>query len=145
MTKSPQRNWSVRGTAIALGLSLLAVGMSIPAHAQESPRCHRNGTQTEMNICASEAYQKANTQMWQLYQKKMDYLRSDYSRARLKEAQRLWMQYRDASCLYENGLEQDAGTMWKQRQLDCMTDHTKRRSGILKSYVSCTKDEDCPI
>lgn len=141
----------LRASAVSLlffGAFGLAVSASLPARAdddQDGPRCRRHGSQTEETICASQAYQKANTAMWTLYQRKLDYLRSDYSRARLREAQRLWMQYLNASCLYENGLEQDAGSDWKERQLNCLTDHTKRRSAVLRSYVNCTKDETCPI
>src|SRR5687768_14251820 len=77
--------------------------------ARKSP-CRDNETQAGANACARYEYEKADAEMNRVYGKLMAELAGfdNKSREKLRQAQLLWLQYRDANCeseasIYEGG------------------------------------------
>ena len=96
-----------------------------------------------MNICAYQSYKKADDQLNRLYQTKMAALHENSSKQRLKDAQKAWIAFRDASCVYEIGPREESGSIWPLLQNGCLEAFTTRRVSELKTYVACTED-GCP-
>jgi uncharacterized protein YecT (DUF1311 family) len=125
---------------------LMLVHASPPNEAAEAKRlrseCVEAGNQSELNACATADYYEADLEMNELYKTQLDRLH-DPARLRLRDAQRAWVKFRDAACLYEAGLADESGSIWPMDQNLCMTTHTKQRIEDLKSYVACTQN-GCP-
>jgi uncharacterized protein YecT (DUF1311 family) len=125
---------------------LMLVHAATPNEAMEAKRlrgeCVEAGNQGEMNACATADFYEADLEMNELYKTQL-YRLHDQAAARLRDAQRAWVKFRDAACLYEAGLESESGSIWPMDQNRCMTTHTKQRIEDLKSYVACTQN-GCP-
>lgn len=103
------------------------VGAAVFAHAGDEgdPEQSCNGSTYEMVDCL-----KAKTAQWDkrlnaAYRKALDNAQSDKQRAQLRAAQRLWIQYRDANCLY---YDLGDGTIARIEAGECMRSMTEARA-----------------
>jgi uncharacterized protein YecT (DUF1311 family) len=128
------------GTALGLVLALL---LSAAAQAQEQPDCNDPQTQTDMTICAGQAFDAADKKLNEVYQQAIDvakqmdgYLEGDLKGAEktLREAQRAWIPYRQKAC-EAYGFLARGGTLEPMLIAECMTDITQKRIAELEAFV----------
>ncbi len=81
----------------------------------------REGNQLEMNHCDSERFKQADAELNHLYKEQIAKLKNPENIARLRNAQRAWVSFRDKVCLYEEGLSEEHGSAWSSSQSACMT------------------------
>jgi len=114
--------------------------------AQPQVDCENAMTQTDMNICSWQSYQRADAELnaaWSRASqraKEMDRNAAEYdgatdAHARLLAAQRAWLTFRDAHCLAENGERENGGTIWPLLQNGCLEALTEARTAQLRQYV----------
>ena len=70
------------------------------ADEQEEDPCPGARTQQDLNLCASQAFQKADAELNKLYQQLMKDAGAA-EKAKLRAAQVAWLKFRDAHCEYE--------------------------------------------
>jgi len=98
---------------------------------QAEQDCTAPVTQTDMNICAFQDYQRADARLNAAYKKRvatLDKVQLD----RLRTAQRAWITFRDAQCRYEAGVY-EGGSMAPLVHSSCLTKLTEQRTKDLIS------------
>lgn len=105
--------------------------------AEPQVDCAHAMTQTDMNICAFKDLQAADRALNATWKQAAAKARSEGAQqfARLLDAQRKWLAFRDAQCLAENGLREESGTIWPLVQNTCMQRLTEARTDQLREYV----------
>ena len=96
----------------ALVLMLAPGSLSGQTNEKTKQSCKEANTQLEMNQCSAAGFHKADSELNMLYASARKKLAAADS-AKLQEAQRAWLKYRDANCdaetsLYEGGSIQPA-------------------------------------
>jgi uncharacterized protein YecT (DUF1311 family) len=124
--------------------SLLAVGMATRGIASptsaatnlqlaQRPNCNNPQTQSEMNICASIAYQNADRKLNQVYRQLLPKL-SASRKQKLISAQQAWIKFRDSSCEFERSAY-EGGSIAPMIYGFCLADVTEQRSKDLQRYL----------
>lgn len=124
--------------------SLLAVGMATRGIASptsaatnlqlaQRPNCNNPQTQSEMNICASIAYQNADRKLNQVYRQLLPKL-SAARKQKLISAQQAWIKFRDSSCEFERSAY-EGGSMAPMIYGFCLVDVTEQRTKDLQRYL----------
>jgi len=124
--------------------SLLAVGMATRGIASptsaatnlqlaQRPNCNNPQTQSEMNICASIAYQNADRKLNQVYRQLLPKL-SAARKQKLISAQQAWIKFRDSSCEFERSAY-EGGSMAPMIYGFCLADVTEQRTKDLQRYL----------
>jgi uncharacterized protein YecT (DUF1311 family) len=124
--------------------SLLAVAMATPSIASpasgttnlqlaQNPNCNNPQTQSEMNICASIAYQNADRKLNQVYRQLLPKL-SAARKQKLIAAQQAWIKFRDSSCEFERSAY-EGGSMAPMIYGFCLADVTEQRTKDLRRYL----------
>jgi uncharacterized protein YecT (DUF1311 family) len=124
--------------------SLLAVGMATPSIASpasgttnlqlaQNPNCNNPQTQSEMNICASIAYQNADRKLNQVYRQLLPKL-SAARKQKLITAQQAWIKFRDSSCEFERSAY-EGGSMAPMIYGFCLAAVTEQRTKDLRRYL----------
>jgi len=124
--------------------SLLAVGMATRGIASptsaatnlqlaQRPNCNNPQTQSEMNICASIAYQNADRKLNQVYRQLLPKL-SASRKQKLISAQQAWIKFRDSSCEFERSAY-EGGSMAPMIYSFCLADVTEQRTKDLQRYL----------
>ena len=124
--------------------SLLAVGMATRGIASptsaatnlqlaQRPNCNNPQTQSEMNICASIAYQNADRKLNQVYRQLLPKL-SASRKQKLISAQQAWIKFRDSSCEFETSAY-EGGSMAPMIYGFCLADVTEQRTKDLRRYL----------
>lgn len=101
------------------------------------------GMQTEMNACAAARFEHADDELNVLYRRQIDRLRKASTKARLRQAQRAWIAFRDKSCVYQTGPQEKSGSIWPLEHFACMERETKQRALDMKQYLACQQTA-CP-
>ena len=122
-------------------ISCLALAAVLPLTAYAAQECDAN--QSVMNQCAGNELAKADADLNRYYKEQMAYLQNTTQQQAFKEAQRKWIAFRDADCLYQVGKAEDSGSIWPLLQAKCQAEHTRLRAQQLKAFVQC-RSEDCP-
>jgi len=112
--------------------------LGLAAGVQAADDC--DASQAAMNACAGKAFKQADDDLNKYYKAQMDYLKTPASKEALKDAQRKWLAFRDADCLYRNGKPTDGGSLWPMLDLQCKAELTQQRAAQLKAYTEC-RDE----
>ncbi|MDX7901349.1 lysozyme inhibitor LprI family protein [Aeromonas media] len=99
--------------------------------AQAEQDCTAPVTQTDMNICAFQDYQRADARLNAAYKKRVATL-DKAQLDRLRTAQRAWITFRDAQCRYEAGVY-EGGSMAPLVHSSCLTKLTEQRTKDLIS------------
>lgn len=124
--------------------SLLAVGMATRGIASptsaatnlqlaQRPNCNNPQTQSEMNICASIAYQNADRKLNQVYRQLLPKL-SASRKQKLISAQQAWIKFRDSSCEFERSAY-EGGSLAPMIYGFCLADVTEQRTKDLQRYL----------
>ena len=124
--------------------SLLAVGMATPSIAgptsaatnlqlAQRPNCNNPQTQSEMNICASIAYQNADRKLNQVYRQLLPKL-SAARKQKLITAQQAWIKFRDSSCEFERSAY-EGGSLAPMIYGFCLANVTEQRTKDLQRYL----------
>jgi uncharacterized protein YecT (DUF1311 family) len=124
--------------------SLLAVGMATPSIAgptsaatnlqlAQRPNCNNPQTQSEMNICASIAYQNADRKLNQVYRQLLPKL-SAARKQKLITAQQAWIKFRDSSCEFERSAY-EGGSLAPMIYGFCLANVTEQRAKDLRRYL----------
>jgi uncharacterized protein YecT (DUF1311 family) len=91
-------------------------------------------TQLELNEKASTDYKKADIQLNIQYKKLLNLLGDSKDKERLRQAQRSWIQYRDAHCtLAESAYE--GGSLQPLIYFNAMKELTEQRVLTIKSLI----------
>ncbi|CAO5017583.1 Lysozyme inhibitor LprI-like N-terminal domain-containing protein [Microcystis aeruginosa] len=124
--------------------SLFAVGMTTPGIASptsgatnlqlaQRPNCNNPQTQSQMNICASIAYQNADRKLNQVYQQLLPKL-SAARKQKLIAAQQAWIKFRDSSCEFERSAY-EGGSIAPMIYSNCLANVTEQRTKDLRRYL----------
>ena len=124
--------------------SLFAVGMATPSIASptfaatnlqlaQRPNCNNPQTQSEMNICASIAYQNADRKLNQVYRQLLPRL-SAARKQKLITAQQAWIKFRDSSCEFERSAY-EGGSLAPMIYGFCLANVTEQRTKDLQRYL----------
>lgn len=124
--------------------SLLAVAMATPSIASpasgttnlqlaQNPNCNNPQTQSEMNICASIAYQNADRKLNQVYRQLLPKL-SAARKQKLITAQQAWIKFRDSSCEFERSAY-EGGSIAPMIYGFCLANVTEQRTKDLRRYL----------
>jgi uncharacterized protein YecT (DUF1311 family) len=124
--------------------SLLAVGMATRGIASptsaatnlqlaQRPNCNNPQTQSEMNICASIAYQNADRKLNQVYRQLLPKL-SASRKQKLISAQQAWIKFRDSSCEFERSAY-EGGSLAPMIYGFCLANVTEQRTKDLQRYL----------
>lgn len=96
-----------------------------------------------MNVCAAQERAQADQRLNRLY---VDYKKrlTQAQAQQLKQAQLAWIQFRDASCVFESsGVE--GGSAHPMVHLGCLTAKTQDRIKALEALSACEEgDLSCP-
>ena len=106
--------------------------------------CDNATSQTEMNMCSADQYDKADKKLNQTWQTALKRA-TPQQRDLLKKAQKNWIALRDADCAFiGSGSEQGSAQPMVINQ--CMTDKTNEREAWLSSLLQCGEgDLSCPF
>src|ERR1700750_479269 len=91
---------------ILIACAFTVVALPQKQVARKSPCGEGNGTQAEANACARSKYKQADAEMNRVYEQLISELAGgdETGQQKLKQAQSLWLQYRDANCESEAAL-----------------------------------------
>ena len=127
-------------------ISLLAVmcSLSVDSLAQEKRvgevPCGQAGTQAEANACSRRDYEKSDAEMNKVYAKLMAELAEYKGRdqEKLRRAQTLWLQYRDANCESESSIYL-GGSIRPAVYNSCLASVTQERTRRLAQFLDVTR------
>lgn len=113
------------------------------ALADDEIECNPDGTQMEINACASDDLQKADDELNAVYREAMAFARSEDAKtdpqsddesavAILKKAQREWIRKRDRKCGEPTA---DGGSMQSTEIASCRAELTQQRTEELRSLL----------
>ncbi|MCP9229492.1 lysozyme inhibitor LprI family protein [Mesorhizobium sp. LMG 17147] len=125
----------MRRILVSACLVVLAAGSV--AHAQE---CDRNDdSQQMMNICADADYKSADAKLNKAYQ---DLIGGSDAKASklLQTAQRAWIAFRDAECLY-SAADSEGGSIYPMLISECLTRLTDDRTKQLTADSTCAEGD----
>ena len=124
-------------------LFLAALAFCGPAMAQDKVDCVNAMTQADMNFCAAQDYEKADTELNAIWKKArasaeaMDAEFEEPTKGAVKAllaGQRGWIAYRDGQCeLY--GWEAHGGSMEPMLVSGCLAELTRVRTKELTEFV----------
>ncbi|WP_416222423.1 lysozyme inhibitor LprI family protein [Sphingomonas sp. CD22] len=98
--------------------------------ASSKAACWQQGTTAAISACFAASSKEADRSLNQLYGRVMSVL-DPGDQQKLRNAQRLWVRYRDASCNAERSLW-DGGTGGNPAYLACLDDVTRHRLDYLQ-------------
>lgn len=122
----------------------LFLGLGISSALAED--CSNPQTQTDMTICAVDAYNKTDAELNATYKEITARLKSDPDTAKLLvAAEKAWMAFRDAECTFANSQTVD-GSIHPMLVAQCRDGLTRKRVDDLKAYLNCQEgDLSCPV
>lgn len=130
-----------RSTAAVLLLLLSATAAS---HATaQGEDCANAASQASLNICANQTAKKSDAALNRAYSEVMARLEPS-GKARLRDAQRAWLTFRDKECMFESS-GSDGGSVAPMIALNCYAALTDQRAHALAGFRVCTEgDLSCP-
>jgi len=124
---------ATRFLSVALTLIISSTMHAQHMNAADAP-CKTAGPGAETTTCFLAAAKSADAEMNRVYRELIDNLNQD-DRSKLRTAQRLWIQFRDANCKAERGLY-SGGSAYSMAYAACMESETRYRTNDLRQmYV----------
>lgn len=123
-------------TRTACAACLMAVVLSsTPSYsrAQAGANCAPQGTQAQVNACAVQAFQQADTQQHILYGDVMKALAA-HERAALRKEQNLWLRQRHQRCKQAQAAFESRAD-WPRRLHECLTAQIQERHHVLQHWL----------
>lgn len=118
--------------------AIVHIVLTVPAFAFDCD----GGTQREMNQCAGKAFEKADAVLNARYKKIIGCLKEKAEP--LVEAQRAWINFRDAECRFQ-GSATEGGSIQPLVVAGCLKAITDERAKALDFYLTCEEgDLSCP-
>ncbi len=105
---------------------------SLPNRIAQQSDCTNPQTQSEMNICAGQSWQRSDRALNRIYQALLPNL-SESRRQSLITAQLKWIRFRDAECAFA-GSSAEGGTMQPMLIAGCNDQITQQRIADLRAY-----------
>jgi uncharacterized protein YecT (DUF1311 family) len=115
---------------IAAALPLLLAGAPARADDADGIDCNNAMAQNDMNICADKDYRQADAALNRTYKETLKG-EDAHTADLLRKAQRAWIAFRDAECVYQNA-ENEGGSIYPMVYAGCLTRLTKLRTQQLK-------------
>lgn len=97
---------------------------------------------SDMRVCAWYKYFQADVRLNDSYRQAMNWLQEPSAKDALRDAQRAWVSYRDASCRFETAAW-EGGSFREVATAYCWEGMTRKRTKELLAILTC-KGEDCP-
>ena len=97
------------------------------------PECESPQTQTDMNICAGIAFDRADEELNRIYQNVIPQL-DVAQRDRLAEAQLAWIDFRDGDCTFAGSMY-EGGSIQPLIVATCKETRTRQRTDDLQAYL----------
>ena len=126
---------------LLIGLVCVSCVFNLTASAQRKVRretsCGEFTTQAEANACSRREYEKGDVEMNDVYRQLMSELggESDKDQQKLRQAQQLWLQYRDANCESEASVY-EGGTIRPAIYNLCLASLTRERATRMKAFLA---------
>ena len=95
----------------------------------------RDVSQQAMNMCAGDAYQRADAALNATWKRVMAVHGDGESRKLLLDGQRAWLKYRDAQCKLES-LDSVGGSIWLLINSGCLASLTRQRTKELSELIA---------
>lgn len=118
-------------TLCLLVLLLLAAPASLAAQGEDP--CDQSRTQLDMNQCAAMEFARADSVLNAVWQEVIGEVEPDLQPL-LRQAQREWIQLRDAECAFERA-DFEGGSMAPMVHSFCMTMRTRERTAYLRRVL----------
>jgi len=118
--------------------AVFALAISGAAGAGSSD-CRNAVDQNTMSRCAYEDFQAADQALNATYSRVMAAIDDEGYKAKLRMAQRNWIQFRDNECTFETA-ENEGGSIYPMVYNGCLARLTKQRTRALDAYLSCWKN-----
>ncbi|WP_447921610.1 lysozyme inhibitor LprI family protein [Achromobacter aegrifaciens] len=130
---------------IAIMTAAAALALAASAQAQ-SLDCGNAATQTDMSLCADQAYRKSDADLNAAYKDVNARLKDNRDAAtQLHAAQRAWLFFRDAECAFATG-GTSGGSAYPMVLSMCLDKLTQARTKELRAYLKCEEgDMSCPV
>ncbi len=105
--------------------------------------CYDSPVQDDLNACASADFKKADTELNAAYAVVHARL-SKAGQKRLRDAERAWISYRDAECMFRSSGD-DGGSAAVMVDLQCQAELIYQRAKYLETVKTCEDgDLSCP-
>jgi uncharacterized protein YecT (DUF1311 family) len=108
--------------------------------------CSKSKNELELSFCLAAKRDANEKQLNDSYSVLMRRL-SPAGKTRLRDAQRAWIKFRDAECLYAVGgppsIQGRAQNSWNSAHAQCVAEVTAHRLDQLKTHLACTYN-GCP-
>ncbi|MNY01958.1 hypothetical protein D3C86_1345070 [compost metagenome] len=129
-------------TAIAAAAALL---LASGAQAQVL-NCDKASTQTDMSLCADQAYRKSDAALNAAYKEVVARLKDDkHASTQLQAAQNAWLFFRDAECAFSSS-STSGGSAYPMVLSMCLDKLTQARTKELRAYLKCEEgNTSCPV
>lgn len=135
-------------TALAAALVLAASAHAQPKSQMQPQliKCGNASTQTDLNLCADQAYRKSDADLNAAYKAVTERLKDDQATlAKLQSAQKAWLFFRDAECAFSSG-GTTGGSAYPMVLSQCLDKLTQTRTKELRAYLKCEEgDMSCPV
>lgn len=116
---------------LLIGLSLSGPA-SFATGAPAGPTCNPQGNQQEMNACAAQDFEAADTELNRTYREVMAGLSPSRQKA-LRKEQRAWLKQRDPRCKAAAHAS-EGGSIWPLEYLGCRAQATRQRTGEIAQW-----------
>ena len=128
-------------------LSVVALAAALVPVLARATDCDDAQTQTAMNACAWEAYGRADAKLNATHDTVMAHLEPYPGQTRrLMAAERAWVMFRDAECLFVAQPGPTAGRIAPMVEAQCRTKLTERRTADLQASLDCQEGaSDCTL
>lgn len=112
----------------------------LPQKKGEKSPCVDNETQVGANACARFKYEKADAEMNRVYGQLMSELagEDDRNQQKLRQAQLLWLKYRDSNCESEASIY-EGGSIRPAVYSHCLASITQERTRRMKAFLAEVK------
>jgi len=129
--------------AIATAAALI---LAASAQAQPLKNCSNAETQTDMNLCADQAYRTSDADLNAAYKDVTQRLKDDKTKlTQLQAAQKAWLFFRDAECAFSSA-GTTGGSAYPMVLSQCLDKLTQARTKELRAYLKCEEgDMSCPV
>jgi uncharacterized protein YecT (DUF1311 family) len=127
-----ERQRNARMKPVSIGkMAVVVFGLGIATRGEDVPK---DQTQRGMNQTAREEFEKADAKLNDLYKNVLGLQSDDDAKKKLKKAEKLWIQYRDAECESEAD-EYRGGSIAPMIYNQCATQLTEARTKELQGRL----------
>lgn len=127
---------------VASLLAAAAVAFFLAPAAAQDDGSNCISEQSDMDACSSPVFTVADAKLNETYGELRGLL-SASEKIRLRDAERIWITYRDKECQFE-AMGSEGGTDHAKEIAVCLADKTNIHLAELRRIVACKRDNECP-